>query len=92
MIYLFIADMIRGRKVYVILIVAPLLYVLSSYISLGEHACTYLPDSLATGIRLIIFTLVDHACIEKSANCFELFIGQNTISCISLGTTGLDSG
>ena len=79
MIYLFIADMIRGRKVYVILIVAHLLYVLSSYISLGEHACTYLPDSLATGIRLIIFTLVDHACIEKSANCFELFIGQNTI-------------
>ena len=34
-------------------------------ICLGEHTCTYLPDSLATGIRLIInctsFTLVDHA-------------------------------
>ena len=65
MIYFFIADLIRGGKVYVILIVAHLLYVLSTYIYLGEHACTYLPDSLATGIRLIInctsFTLVDHA-------------------------------
>ena len=59
MIYFFIADLIRGHKVYVILIVAHLLYVLSTYICLGEHACTYLPDSLATGIRLIIFTLVD---------------------------------
>ena len=88
----YFADLIRGHKVYVILIVAHLLYVLSTYISLGEHACTYLPDSFATGIRLIIFTLVDHACIEKSTNCFELFIGQNTISCVSLGTTGLDSG
>ena len=60
MIYFFIADLIRGHKVYVILIVAPT-YVISTYICLGEHACTYLPDSLATGIRLIIFTLVDHA-------------------------------
>ena len=61
MIYFFIADLIRGDKVYVIPIVAHLLYVLSTYICLGEHAYTYLPDSHATSIRLIIFTLVDHA-------------------------------
>ena len=59
MIYFFIADLIRGRKVYVILIVA---HLLSTYICLGEHACTYLPDSFATGIiNCTSFTLVDHA-------------------------------